>query len=123
MVSSDRRRRALLEAYRAQACEGLLGCYDQTEGAVSGEVTMKVGGAGRVSKVQASFSGTPAAVAACIEKAAGARVLSGFQGPAGTLLCRYRGTVMPGSRMLRFTNSYTPAPGAGVHAEEPKPAR
>ncbi len=106
--------------YSKQACVGVFACYADYgyEGRVRGRIVMAFNENGKVTKTRVRLRRAPKKVKRCVQKVAKAKVLDGFDGPAGVLRCSYSGTVMGGTRMLNISTAYLPLRGSSIRAEK-----
>ncbi len=105
----------LVKRYRKQACRGLMVCWNGYEGVIRGRVQMQIGANGRVNKVR--LSRVPVPIRGCLYSAAMEKKLAPFYGPVGRWSCRFSGSAVNGSKMIRTQTAYRPDRGAKVFRE------
>ncbi len=101
---------ARLKFYEKQACAGVMECLkaSEHEGAISATVSTVINGEGKA--VSSTVKGNaPAKLRSCLSELSKDRVLADFQGPAGTMECRFSGNIFSGGQMLSFDSTYIPA--------------
>lgn len=100
---------ARLKFYEKQACAGVMECLkaSEHEGAISATVSTVINDEGKA--VSSTVKGNaPAKLRSCLSELSKNRVLADFQGPTGTMECRFSGTIFSGGQMLSFDSRYIP---------------
>ncbi|MBW2456497.1 MAG: hypothetical protein JRI68_18410, partial [Deltaproteobacteria bacterium] len=117
IIKATQERAALQERYERHACQGFIACYmdHSSNGKVDVHVVMPIGPDGKAvgARVMRAVGANPK-TRACLQKTASERVLDNFEGPPGTLDCKFGGTIQGGIQQLGFTRKYVPK-------DEPQP--
>jgi len=98
------------ERYAQSACDGVLECYQQNDfvGHAAGKITMKVGASGKVRTIKSKLPGASRKIGLCIKRVCKRKRIADFEGPRGTLVCTFAGTLGGGSVMISRSGEFVP---------------
>jgi hypothetical protein len=112
VVKAEQGRAARQKRYERNGCRGFVACYSDngSSGKVDAHMVMPIGPEGKAvgASVRRALGANPK-TRACLQKQASERVIEAFEGPPGTLECRFSGMVQGGTQMLSFSVDFVPS--------------
>jgi hypothetical protein len=98
----------LSRRYGAQACDGVIDCYQKTGafGNISGLLVVEIDAAGRARSARYENGAAPPVVRECLVALGRARTIEAFDGKPGRMSCYYAGSFIPGAMRMSMTPSF-----------------
>jgi hypothetical protein len=98
----------LSRRYGAHACDGVVGCYQQSGavGNISGLLVVDIDATGRARAARYENGEAPPAVRDCLVALGRSRSIEPFDGKAGRMSCYYAGSLIPGAMRMSTNPSF-----------------